>query len=419
MSEHYHFGGHDVVELAREYGTPLYVLDEDAVRLRARECRAAFDEKYERAWTHYASKAFLTKDMIRLAESEGLGLDVASGGELFGAMSVGFPAERVVFHGNNKTPREIEIGIDRGVGRFVCDSLWEIECVARAAEAGGKKAGVLLRVAPGVDSHTHRYIATAGLDSKFGVPLADIATAVNTCLASSGIDLAGFHFHVGSQLLENDSHMLAVDIMLGMILDVRELTGYTARELGLGGGFGVRYTEADPRRSAEYFIEPMVRRIEGFCREHEMRRPDLTIEPGRWIVGEAGITLYTVGGVKRIKGVRTYVSVDGGMADNPRPSLYQAEYECVVANKYGASPAELVTVAGRCCESGDILICDAELPPVEAGDIIAVKSTGAYCYSMASNYNKLPFPAVVALSDGQARLSVRRQTYEDLYERDI
>lgn len=419
MSGHYFFGGCDTVELAHDFGTPLYVVSEDDIRARMREVRAAFDEKYERAHAHYASKAFLTRDMIRVVRSENMGLDVVSGGELHGAASLRFPPERIMFHGNNKTPAEIAMGLGYGVGRFVCDSVGEIGLIDRMALERGRTARILIRVTPGVDSHTHAYISTAMADSKFGVPLPQIHEAVALCARLENVELMGFHFHVGSQLLENTSHLMATGILLGVIEDAHRETGFVTRELDLGGGFGVRYTDADAVMPIGGFIDPMVEKIEAFCGERGLHRPDLAIEPGRWITAEAGVTLYTVGSVKEIPGIRTYVGVDGGLPDNPRPALYQAEYDAVVANKYGEPATETVAIAGRCCESGDILIRDLKVPPVAPGDILAVKSTGAYCHSMGSNYNKIPFPAVVAIGGGRPRLSVRRQTYEELYERDL
>lgn len=418
MAEHFHFGGCDTVALAREFGTPLYVVSQDSVLARIRAVKAAFDDKYERAKTHYASKAFLTKDMIRLVMRENLGLDVVSGGELHGAMSLGFPAERIVFHGNAKTPEEIGMGLDYGVGRFVSDSIGEIELLNRVAQERGKTASVLIRVTPGVDSHTHAYISTGMADSKFGVPLTTIPDAIEACTKLKNIDLKGFHFHVGSQLLENDSHLMAVDILLGVIRDAHEKLGFVTGEFNLGGGFGVRYTASDEVRPIGYFIDPMVGRIEKYCQTHGLHRPDLSIEPGRWIICEAGVTLYTIVNIKEIPDIRVYAGIDGGLPDNPRPALYQAEYDAVVANKYDVPASEVVTIAGRCCESGDILIRDLKVPPLETGDVLAVKSTGAYCHSMGSNYNKIPFPAVVMLENGEPRVSVRRQTYEELYERD-
>lgn len=418
MSMHYFFGGCDTVALAREFGTPLYVVSEDDIRARIREIRAAFDQKHERSRAYYASKAFLTKDMIRIVRDEQLGLDVVSGGELYGAASLGFPPERIMFHGSNKTPEEIASGLEYGVGRFVCDNVEEIRLLNRMAEERGKLARILIRVTPGVDSHTHQYISTAASDSKFGVPLPQILEAISLCARHENVELMGFHFHVGSQLLENTSHLMATGILLDAIDEAYRETGFVTRELNLGGGFGVRYKASDEVLPVGGFIDPMVEKIEAFCAERGLHRPDLAIEPGRWITAEAGVTLYTVGVVKEIPGVRTYLGVDGGLPDNPRPAIYQAEYDAVVANRYGEPETRTVTVAGRCCET-DTLIQDLKVPPVEPGDILAVRSTGAYCHSMANNYNKLPFPAVVAISEGRPRLSVRRQTAEELYARDL
>lgn len=284
------------------------------------------------------------------------------------------------------------------------------------AKERNTKASILIRVTPGVDSHTHKYISTAGVDSKFGIPLVQMEEAVSLCMRLENISLKGFHFHVGSQLLENTSHLMAVDILLSLIEKVKINLGFDTEILDLGGGFGIAYTSKDHPQEVEDFIGPMVDKIGTFCAAKGMRRPSLVIEPGRWIVGEAGITLYTVGSVKETPGVNTYVGVDGGFPDNPRPALYQAEYNALIAGKCDCPPAGTVTIAGKCCESGDILIRDIALPHAERGDILVVFATGAYNHSMANNYNKTPIPAVVMIRDGKPRLSVRRQTYEAMFE---
>jgi diaminopimelate decarboxylase len=278
----------------------------------------------------------------------------------------------------------------------------------------GVKADILLRVTPGVDSHTHKYISTGNIDSKFGIPIPQLTEAVKLAQELEGIILKGFHFHVGSQLLENESHLLAVDIMLNLIKKMKEEVGYVAQEFNLGGGFGIKYLDDTETRELSYFVDPMMNIIEKFCSENSITRPGIFIEPGRWVVGEAGITLYKIGSIKEIPGVRTYAAVDGGFPDNPRPALYQAEYEGVIANKADSKCNVNVTIAGKCCESGDILIWDLKVPKLQSGDILAVKSTGAYNYSMASNYNRIPKPAVVMLSKGNSRLIVKRQSYEDM-----
>lgn len=413
--EHYTFAGCDAVALARTYGTPLYVVSEDEIERRIRRIRACFDERWERCTTFFAAKSFLTRDMLRLLVREGLGLDVVSGGELFLAREMGFPPERIAFHGNSKTEAEIAAGLDYGVGKFVCDSVDEIAYIDAMARRRHTATDILIRVTPGVDSHTHSYMATAGTDCKFGVPIPDLERAVSLCLSMTGVRLRGLHFHVGSQLQENTSHLLATDILLGLIHSLRERTGFTTEILDLGGGFGVPYTEKDAPQPVEAFVVPMVERVRTFCAENDIPRPALVIEPGRWIVAEAGITLYTVGSVKETPEGRTFVGVDGGFPDNPRPALYQAEYRAVLADRPDAPAKRRTTIAGKCCESGDIVIRDIAFPEARRGDTVAVLATGAYHHSMANNYNKHPIPAVVAVRDGVPRLSVRRQTCEEMY----
>lgn len=410
----YYFSDCDTVELAKEYGTPLYVMSEDIIMERLNEIKHSFSEKYQNVQAYYASKAFLTKEMARIIKREGLGLDVVSGGELYTAKSIDFPMEKIMFHGNNKTPEEIKMALECKIGRFVSDSIYEIQLIDEIAKKMGVKADILLRVTPGVDSHTHKYISTGNIDSKFGIPIPQLTEAVKLAQELEGIILKGFHFHVGSQLLENESHLLAVDIMLNLIKKMKEEVGYVAQEFNLGGGFGIKYLDDTETRKLSYFVDPMMNIIEKFCSENSIIRPKIFIEPGRWVVGEAGITLYKIGSIKEIPGVRTYAAVDGGFPDNPRPALYQAEYEGVIANKSDSKCNVNVTIAGKCCESGDILIWDLKVPKLQSGDILAVKSTGAYNYSMASNYNRIPKPAVVMLSKGSPRLIVKRQSYEDM-----
>ncbi len=415
----YYFSGCDTVQLAKEYGTPLYVMSEDIIMERLNEIKKSFSERYPNVQAYYASKAFLTKEMARIIKREGFGLDVVSGGELYTAKAVDFPTDKIMFHGNNKTPDEIKMALENKVGRFVSDSIDEIQLINSIAEQMGAKADILIRVTPGVDSHTHKYIATANIDSKFGMPIPLLNEAVKLALELKSINLKGFHFHVGSQLLENTSHLMAVEIILSLIKDIKEELGYTAQELNLGGGFGIKYTKEDDIKKLSYFIDPMMNIIENFCIENSITRPKIYIEPGRWIVGEAGITLYKVGSIKEIPGIRTYAGIDGGLPDNPRPALYQARYEGVVANKADCSCEEQATIAGKCCESGDILIWDLKVPKLQSGDILAVKSTGAYNYSMASNYNRIPKPAVVMLRKGKSRLIVKRETYEDILKNEF
>jgi diaminopimelate decarboxylase len=409
------FHGCDTVELAREYGTPLYVVSEDEITNRIREIKSLFDEKYERCRTHFASKAFLTRDMLSVLKGEGLGLDVVSGGELYLARSVNFPAGMIAFHGNSKTAREISEGLEYGVGKFVCDSIGEMNVIDETARASGRRANVLIRVNPGVEGNTHRHILTSGRGTKFGLSPEAIMNAMPACAEMPNISLTGFHFHVGSQLMDASAHLEALDTVLALIRDLRSETGFETRILDMGGGFGVSYTASDRPVPIGRFIEAMVNRAVEFCARNHIRRPDLIIEPGRYIAGPSGITLYTVCGVKEVPGVTVYAGVDGGYPDNPRPALYEAVYDAVIANKYGEPPERGVTIAGKCCESGDIVIRDIALPAVERGDVIAVLCTGAYNHSMANNYNKTPIPAIVTVKNGRPRLSVRRQTYEDMY----
>ncbi|NLV89447.1 MAG: diaminopimelate decarboxylase [Tissierellia bacterium] len=415
------FAGCDTVELAKKYKTPLYVMSEDYIIERCAEIREDFLEKYPRTMAVYASKAFLTKEMARIIKREGLGMDVVSGGELYTAIQVDFPMDKIIFHGNNKTMEELELAIKNNVGRIVVDHIEEIDLIEAIAQKHDKKVNILFRISPGLDIQTHKYIQTGQVDSKFGIPLTEttIERAVTKALNMKNIELLGFHFHIGSQLLENDTHIKAIRIMTNLMKDVKDKYGFITKELNTGGGYGIHYVEGERRKSLSYFTDSIMEEVERSCQEYGLERPLIIIEPGRWIVGEAGITLYTIGAIKEIPGIRTYVSVDGGMPDNPRPSLYQAKYEAVVANKVDEEPTEVVTIAGKCCESGDILIWDLKVPQVERGDILAVLSTGAYNYSMSSNYNRIPRPAVVMLKDGKDRLIVKRETYEDLLRNDL
>ncbi|MDR1020005.1 MAG: diaminopimelate decarboxylase [Synergistaceae bacterium] len=415
----FRFHGVDVTELAREYGTPLYVMSEDEISRRAREVKRCFDERYERCSAFFASKSFLTKDMLRILIREGMGLDVVSEGELFLAREMNFPPEKIAFHGNSKTEGEIAAGLGYGVGKFVCDSMDEIALIDRMAGERGVCTNVLIRVTPGVDAHTHRYISTGEAGSKFGLPPETAKDAVSFCGTLANVSLKGFHFHVGSQLMDNSAHLEAIGVLLDLIKWLYGERGFETRILDMGGGFGVRYTKKDNPQGISDFIGGMVGKVENFCRANGIARPSLVVEPGRWIVSDAGITLYTVGSVKRLPGGATYVGVDGGYPDNPRPALYGAEYEAVLANKADLPPVETVSIAGKCCESGDILIHGIELPEARRGDLIAVLGTGAYNHSMSNNYNKNPVPAVVMIKDGTPRLSVRRQTYEEMFSGNI
>ena len=416
-----YFDGCNTVELAKEYGTPLYVMSETAIVHKCKEIRDIFLKKYERTRAAYASKAFLTLAMCKIIEREGLCLDVVSGGELYTAIKADFPAEKIEFNGNNKSIEELELAIDYNIGRIIVDGFDELAIIEDICKKKDKKTNILYRITPGVKSDSHDYIVTGKKDSKFGFPLDDdvIFPAIEKAINSLHINFMGFHFHVGSQLHNNQSHLKALNIALKLIKTTIDKYNYVTQELNIGGGFGIRYTDDDDKKPYAYFLDPMMKRIEEFSKDMNIKRPEIVIEPGRSIVGEAGITLYTIGTIKDIKGIRKYVSVDGGMTDNIRPALYQAKYESVIANKAAQPSNDLVTISGKCCESGDILIRDAYMPLAERGDILAVFSTGAYGYAMASNYNKNPFPATVLVKEGSSEVIVKRQKYEHMIANEV
>ncbi len=419
---HLTIGGCDTVELAKTYGTPLYVMDETIIRQALRDYKQSIDTGYPQGgMVAYASKACSFKEMYRLVAQEGCGIDVVSGGELYTAMQVDFPAERIYFHGNNKTRRELEMALEYGVGRIVVDNAAELRRLSAVTQEMGKTAGIYLRVTPGIDAHTHSFIRTGQIDSKFGFTLenGDALEGVRQALSLPGIELKGLHCHIGSQIFDEQPFIHAAQVMLTFMRQIRDETGVTLGELNVGGGFGIRYTSEDhPLGNGEY-MRLVSQAACQKAQELDFPFPYMVIEPGRSVVAPAGLTLYTVGGVKTIPGVRTYVSVDGGMTDNPRYALYQSAYTVVAANKVD-KPAEITaTIAGRCCESGDLIQENVPLPACEEGDIVAVLATGAYNYSMASHYNRLPNPAVVMVKEGESRLVVRRETYEDLTRCDI
>jgi len=415
-----HFDGCDTVSLAKKYGTPLYVYSLTDIQNRIAELRDDFLDKYDNTRVAYAAKAFSTSAMLKLIDKEGLSVDVVSGGELYTAISVGFPADRIEFNGNNKLYEELLLAIEYGVGRIIVDGIEELQIIEGICEVTGKKTNIMYRVTPGVKSETHEYITTGKKDSKFGIPLDEevFYPAVEDAIRSPWVNFIGLHFHVGSQLFDNGSHLGALDVLLHHVDEIRNRFSFEIREINLGGGFGIRYTD-EPRRPLSYFTDPLMDRIKGHYKELGLDRPTVVIEPGRSIVGEAGITLYTVGNIKDIEGVRKYVSVDGGMTDNIRPALYQARYTGVIANKMDLGKDDKVTICGKCCESGDILIKDINVPSPESGDVICVFSTGAYGHSMASNYNKNPIPAVVFVKEGKDHLVVKRQTYQDMLRNEI
>lgn len=410
-----HIGGVDVTRLARALGTPLMVYDESALRKRLAGFSACFQSPALSTRVVYAGKAFLCKAMARLVNEMGCSLDTVSGGELFCALDAGFPAENIVFHGNNKTPAELEAAVDAGVGLVVLDNLPECQALTALAAEKQKSMRVLLRVNPGVEAHTHKYIVTAHLDSKFGVAAGrkeELYAVLETLRRSEFVAFAGFHAHIGSQIFDKAAFVAEIE-QLAILAQEAEEQGYPVPVLDLGGGFAARYTGAD----APIPIPEVCQTILDACLTQKKARnlslSEVYIEPGRSIVGEAGTTLYTVGWQKETESKR-YLFVDGGMADNIRPALYQAEYSCGAAEQMDAAKTETYTVAGKCCESGDILIEGAKLPPMKTGELLAVYTTGAYCYSMSSNYNHLGRPAVVFARDGKARLVLRREEPQDL-----
>lgn len=415
-----YFDGCNTVELAKKYGTPLYVFSENDIVNRFRELRETFIERYENTRVAYAAKAFFPVAMAKLVDREGMCVDVVSGGELYTAITAGFPAEKIEFNGNNKLRAEIEMAVEYGIGRIIVDSLQEVALIEEVCKEKGKTMKILFRITPGVKSSSHDYIVTGKKDSKFGIPLDDdvVMPQIKAAIDSEYVEFYGLHFHVGSQLFDNDSHLQALDIILNLVTKIKDELGADVKELNVGGGFGVTYVDEE-RPAFSYFLDPMMEVIEKYFADRGIARPNVVIEPGRSIAAEAGISLYTLGSIKDIRGIRKYVSVDGGMTDNIRPALYQAEYTGIIANKANDAKEEVVTICGKCCESGDILIKDLKIAHPERGDIFAIYSTGAYGYTMASNYNKNPIPGVVFACDGKDRLVVKPQSYEDMIRNEI
>ena len=416
-----YFDGCNTVELAKKYGTPLYLVSETDILEKCQEFRDCFLERYENTRVAYASKAFLPLAMVKLMEREGMCLDVVSGGEIYTAKMAGFPAEKVEFNGNNKTRKEIEEAIEYGVGRIIVDSVSELPIIEEVCKEKGKKTKILYRITPGVASDTHDYMVTGKKDSKFGIDLEPevIFSAVEQAIASKQVEFLGFQFHVGSGIFQNEPYLKSLEITLDLVQEVKNRYNFDVKELNVGGGFAIQFVPEEPRPPYSYFLEPIMERIEEFSKEIGIERPAVVIEPGKGIVGEAGITLYTVGSIKEIKNVRKYVAVDGGMTDNIRTELYRAKYDGVIANKMDQSKDEMVTICGRCCESGDIVIYDIMTAKAERGDIFAVYSTGGYNYSMSSNYNKVPRAPIVLLKDGSDTLIVKRQTYENMISNEL
>lgn len=422
---HLEIGGCDSLELAEKFGTPLYVYDEDYIRLMMRTYKNTINSEYAgNGQVLYASKAFSCLAVYAIAKQEGIGCDAVSGGELYTALQAGFDAKNIYVHGNNKTYEELCEAVDAGVGGIVIDSYREADLLEKICGEKGKKQDVLIRINPGVEAHTHAFVQTARTDSKFGFSISD-GTALSYTkhvLSLKNVNLRGFHCHIGSQIFEKKSFVLAAEKVLDFIADVKEDTGFEADVLNIGGGFGVYYTDDDPKFKPEDYadyLKALIAAIIAKCKELNLNKPYLLLEPGRSIVGEAGITLYTVGSVKDITGIRKYVAIDGGMFENPRYALYQSKYTAVKASDVNAPCTQKVSIAGKCCESGDLIGVDMPLPEVESGDILAVFTTGAYHYSMASNYNRNLIPASILVKDGKADVIIKRQTYGDLIRNDV
>ncbi|WFR60354.1 diaminopimelate decarboxylase [Paenibacillus amylolyticus] len=418
---HLEIGGVDATDLKEQFGTPLYVVDEQLVRERCREYMEAFRASGLGFQVAYASKAFCVMAMCALAAEEGLSLDVVSDGELFTALQAGFPAERIHFHGNNKTLEEIEMALDAEIGCFVVDNFNELHLLQAVAADKNRNVNILLRVTPGVEAHTHEYISTGQTDSKFGFDIGNGTAfeAIELASKQSNLVLLGVHSHIGSQIFEVEGFQMAVKRVAEFAASVYERLNVAFKVVNLGGGFGIRYIDGDTPLEVAQYVKAITDAAKNHFAQIGYAVPEIWVEPGRSIVGEAGTTLYTVGTSKDIPGVRKYVAVDGGMTDNPRPALYESKYEAVLANRANEAAQETVSVAGKCCESGDMLIWDLDLPKVESGDLLAVACTGAYNYSMASNYNRIRRPAVVFVKDGQGDVVVRRETYQDIIQNDL
>ncbi|MDQ0915724.1 diaminopimelate decarboxylase [Paenibacillus sp. V4I5] len=418
---HLEIGGVDATKLVAEYGTPLYVFDEALVRGRCREFVEAFKASGLKFQVAYASKAFCVMAMCRIVDEEGMSLDVVSDGELYTALQAGFPADRIHFHGNNKTIAELEMAIDAEIGCFVVDNFIELQMLNAIAEEKRQKVKILLRITPGVEAHTHEYISTGQTDSKFGFDMGNGSAfrAVQEASQLSNVELLGVHSHIGSQIFEVEGFRMAAEKVAGFAVQVRKEIGVTFKVINLGGGFGIRYVSEDSPLPVAVYVKAITDAIKENFGSNDFPMPEIWVEPGRSIVGDAGTTLYTVGTTKDIPGVRKYVAVDGGMTDNPRPALYEAVYEAMLANRATEQPTEVVSIAGKCCESGDMLIWDLNLPKVSSGDVLAVSCTGAYNYAMASNYNRIRRPGVVFVKDGQSDLVVKRETFDNIVGNDL
>ena len=415
-------GGVAATELAKTYGTPLYVMDEDKIRTACRTYRDAIEKYYDgNGLVLYASKAFCCKQMCRIANEEGLGIDVVSGGELYTAIASGFPMERVYFHGNNKSDAELEMAVEHQIGCVIIDNEEELLILNEICKQRQQKMRVMFRIKPGVEAHTHEFVQTGQLDSKFGVALktGEAFELLKKAFALQHVEVLGIHCHIGSQIFDLSPFELAAQRMMELIVRVKNELGQTIRQLNLGGGFGIQYEETDDPIPYDSYIESVSKVIKSYCSKHQIPLPFILMEPGRSIVGPAGYTLYTVGAIKEIPGIRTYLSVDGGLSDNPRFILYGARYRAVIANRVAEAKTKTYTISGKCCESGDIICDDVRLQEAKRGDCLCVLATGAYNYSMSSNYNRIKKPAVVMVQNGKHYLAVKAETFEDLIRNDL
>ncbi|OGI03024.1 MAG: diaminopimelate decarboxylase [Candidatus Melainabacteria bacterium GWF2_37_15] len=418
-SNHLEIGGCDTVELVKNYGSPLYVFDEETIRTCCRQYKEAFSA-YKNVSVLYASKAFMTRTMCKIMEEEGLGLDVVSGGEMYTAMNSGFPMGKCYFNGNNKTQDELEFAFYCNIGRITVDNFYELKLLNKIAKEKDRNVDVLLRITPGIECHTHEYIQTGHLDSKFGFDLSQLDEAISLIKNEyTNLNLKGLHAHIGSQIFETQVYADVVDIVLEQFAHIKDKFGIILEEMNIGGGLGVKYTEDDDPPSIYDIADVIINSLKENLLKYKLPEPKLIIEPGRSIINNAGVTLYTVGSYKQVPEGRKYVAVDGGMSDNPRPSMYQAKYSAILANKANSSPDEVVTIAGRFCESGDILIKDINLPITEPGDIFCVFATGAYNYSMSSHYNRVPKPAAIIVQNGTSSVIIKRESYQDLISFDL
>ncbi|MGA2366962.1 MAG: diaminopimelate decarboxylase [Dehalococcoidia bacterium] len=420
-SDHLTIGGCDCTDLLKKYGSPLYVFDEATIRSICREFAGEFGSRHRNCVVAYASKAFISRPLAKILKEEGLGMDTVSGGEISVAQSVDFPADKVFFHGNNKSENELKMALDWGLGRIAVDNFYELELLNRLAAGKPTRANILLRLNPSVDPHTHRHTTTGILDSKFGFPIGtgQAEKAVKSAMSMKNISLKGLHFHLGSPIDDTEPYRQGMEIVLKFAAEMKSRYSFIMHDFSPGGGFAVRYTTSSEIPPVSAYAETITGQLAFWTSRLGLAKPRLIVEPGRSIIAKAGVALYTIGSIKEIPEVRTYVCVDGGMGDNIRPALYESKYEAVLANKVTARPSKKITIAGRYCESGDILIKDIAMPEIASGDIIAIPVCGAYCIPMSSNYNMVPHPAIAMVKDGKARIIRKRQKYSDLMKYDV